>query len=88
MGGDSDGFWPPQSRIVPIAQENLPGCQVTALAAGAYLRTLTRTVTEVGDGDGFFEGGEQVAITLTVRNSGVLANSGSAVATLASSSPG
>ncbi|MDH4071248.1 MAG: M14 family zinc carboxypeptidase, partial [Ignavibacteria bacterium] len=32
----SDGFWPPQSSIIPIASENLPRFRYLAWVAGAY----------------------------------------------------
>ncbi|MFO0981136.1 MAG: M14 family zinc carboxypeptidase [Planctomycetota bacterium] len=86
MGGDSDGFWPPQNRIVPLAEENLEGLRITALAAGAFVRVLSRTITDA-DGDGAYERGETVALTLTARNSGQLAPQTSVVASLTSSSP-
>jgi hypothetical protein len=87
IGSSTDGFWPPTSRIVPLADENLLGLQRTALAAGAWLRVLSKSLAEVGDGDGFFEPGEGVDIATTVRNSGRAANSTAATLTLATSSP-
>ena len=35
IGGNSDGFWPPTQRILPLAQENLYPNQVLALNAGS-----------------------------------------------------
>ncbi|MBU1706362.1 zinc carboxypeptidase [bacterium] len=37
VGGYSDGFWPPPSRILPLAQENLPANLFFARIAGNYL---------------------------------------------------
>jgi len=71
IGNSGDGFWPAQSRIVPLAEQNLSGFQVTALAAGAWVRIKDCNLTDgAGDGDGFFEGGEPVDITVSLRNSG------------------
>ncbi len=84
IGGDQDGFWPPTSRIVPLAEENLLGHQRTALAAGAFVHTLVLAQSEVGDGDGFFEAGERLSIALTVRNSGLAATAGAVSAALTS----
>ena len=35
IGGNSDGFWPPTQRILPLAQENLYPNQILALNAGS-----------------------------------------------------
>jgi len=87
IGSSSDGFWPPTGRIVPLASENLLALQRTTLAAGAWLRVLSKTTTEIGDGDGFYEPGESAGVTATVRNSGRFANLPGTTLTLASSSP-
>ncbi|MGD2016521.1 MAG: M14 family zinc carboxypeptidase [Planctomycetota bacterium] len=86
IGSQSDGFWPPQSRIVPLAEENLMSFARTGLAAGAWLRPEAITLTEVGDGDGSFEAGEAVDVDALVRNSG-RAGSGTATVDLATTSP-
>ncbi len=86
IGGDGDGFWPPTSRIVPLAEENLLAFQRTALAAGAFVRAADVQVVEVGDGDGFFEAGETARFTVVVRNSGLAAPGTSVVGTLSTSS--
>jgi len=74
IGSSGDGFWPPTSRIIPLAQENLLAFQRTALAAGPYPRALDVQRSEIGDGDGFIEPGESVEWRLTVRNSGRFAS--------------
>jgi carboxypeptidase T len=38
IGTLGDGFWPPPSRIVPLAQENLRKCYTVAAIAGPYVR--------------------------------------------------
>ena len=86
IGSQSDGFWPPQSRIVPLAEENIQSFARTALAAGAWIRPEAVALTEVGDGDGAFEGGEAVDVNALVRNSG-RGGSGAATVALATSSP-
>jgi hypothetical protein len=70
IGGDSDGFWPPQARIVPLAEENLLAFQRTALGAGPWVRFEEAFVTDLGDGDGFVEAGETIEIFTQLRNSG------------------
>jgi len=70
LGNDFDGFWPPTSRIIPLAEENLLAFQRTALAAGAFVHVDSLTPTELGDGDGFFEPGESVAFAVELQNAG------------------
>lgn len=70
IGSNTDGFWPPSPRIVPLAEENLSGFQRTALAAGAYVHLTDWQLIDQGDGDGAFESGEDLALQVTVRNSG------------------
>jgi len=88
IGGPEDGFWPPTSRIVPLAEENLPGLQAVALAAGAWVRVLQVELVDEGDGDGAFEGGEDVGLVVTLRNSGRAATAGAVTAALAASGTG
>ncbi|MEW6743850.1 MAG: M14 family metallopeptidase [Planctomycetota bacterium] len=88
IGGDDDGgFWPPSTNIVPLAEENLLAFQRTALAAGAFIRILEQTLTEEGDSDSYYEGGESVAFRLTVRNSGRMTPTSDVVARLTTASP-
>ncbi len=86
IGSSSDGFWPPTSQIIPLAEENLLGFQRTALGAGAFVYAIDASPTDAGDGDGDFEAGETVEFNLTARNSGRVA-SGTVTATLQTSSP-
>jgi carboxypeptidase T len=71
IGSSDDGFWPPQSRIVPLAEDNLLALQRTALAAGPWIRGQQLSLVDAGDGDGDFESGESVEITVLLRNSGM-----------------
>jgi carboxypeptidase T len=87
IGNEDDGFWPPQNRIVPLAEENLLGFQRVALAAGAWVRKVSHTQTEVGDGDGFFEAGEKARFVLTLKNNGRAATTGGVTVALTSASP-
>lgn len=70
IGSSQDGFWPAQSRIVPLAEQNRLAFARTALAAGAWLNPLDAATTDEGDGDGTIEAGELVGVTARVRNSG------------------
>ncbi len=87
LGSSSDGFWPATNRIVPLANENLLGVQVTTLAAGAWMRILSTSFAEVGNGNGYYEAGESIAFSATVRNSGRVASSTPVQFSIASSSP-
>jgi carboxypeptidase T len=87
VGSTTDGFWPPSNRIVPLAEEMLLAQQRTTLAAGAWLRVLSTTSIEQGDGDGFYEPGESVQFGATVRNSGRAASGTSVSLVVTSSSP-
>ncbi|MCE9594011.1 MAG: zinc carboxypeptidase [Planctomycetes bacterium] len=87
VGSTSDGFWPPSNRIVPLADEMLLAQQRTALAAGAWMRVLSTSSIELGDGDGFYEPGESVQLGATVRNSGRAASGTSVTLAVTSSSP-
>ncbi len=72
IGSSDDGFWPVQSRIVPLAEQNRLALARTALAAGSYLRVeAIQPVENAGDGDGDLEGGELVRVEVDVRNSGM-----------------
>lgn len=88
IGGPEDGFWPPTARIVPLAEENLPGLQAVALAAGAWVRVLDVAVLDAGDGDGSYEPGETVDLVVTLRNSGRAATAGAVTATLVAGGSG
>ncbi|MEM6674232.1 MAG: M14 family zinc carboxypeptidase [Planctomycetota bacterium] len=70
IGNSNDGFWPAQSRIIPLAEANVLSFGRTVLAAGPWTRPAAATLAEIGDGDGSFEGGESVEIAVDVRNSG------------------
>ena len=86
IGSDSDGFWPAQNRILPLAEDNRMAFARTALAAGPWLRPLDLTAVDAGNGDGVFDGGETVSLIARVRNSG-RADAGTASMSLTSSSP-
>jgi len=72
VGGEGDGFWPPEERIVPLCEENLLACIINALIADVAPRAYDVVVNEVsGDGDGYLDIGEQGEITVLVRNYGL-----------------
>ena len=50
LGNPIDGFWPLQSRIFPIAEENLQANITLAHAAGAYIRVSSSELDTAGGG--------------------------------------
>lgn len=86
IGSDNDGFWPAQSRIIPLAEDNRLAFARTALAAGPWLRGQSVDLLDVGDGDGSFEPGELVGAAVSIRNSG-RAPSGPATVSVSSADP-
>ncbi|MFT7541410.1 MAG: carboxypeptidase T, partial [Gammaproteobacteria bacterium] len=86
IGSSSDNFWPPTSRIIPLAQDNELAFLRTAQAAGAFINVSSLGRTELGDGDGFFEAGEGVEWRYTMRNSGKSAPMTDVIVTLATTS--
>lgn len=66
VGGSSDGFWPPQSRILPLAEENLfPNLYIT-WAAGDF-----PTPAGIEYDKDFYNPGETVYIKPSVKNKGL-----------------
>lgn len=70
IGSSTDGFWPAQNRILPLAEDNRLAFARTVLAAGPWIRPQSLVITEEGDLDGTFEPGEDVVVDVFVRNSG------------------
>jgi len=82
-GGPDDGFWPPPSRILPIAEENLRSCLFTAAIAGACVRVDSWALDAPSLNAGFSAG-----LTLCARNIGLGATSSPVTATLTALSDG
>ena len=66
VGNSSDGFWPPQSRIFPLAQENLHPNLYYAWVAGEYVLLDNPNFTQ-----SFFNPGDVVQIYPSVKNKGL-----------------
>lgn len=71
VGSASDGFWPATSRMVPIAEDTLAMYQRLCLAADVSVVVDGIAPTDAGDGDGFPEPGETVALDVDLRNVGI-----------------
>ncbi|MBU0692716.1 choice-of-anchor J domain-containing protein [bacterium] len=79
VGSADDGFWPAPSRIDSLCLENLPANLFISRYAEALVppdqavRILNAEFQEFsGDGDGIMEAGEQIALSVTLKNNGDL----------------
>lgn len=84
-GDNNDGFWPPASRIVPLAREQHRANTVLAYAAGTWVHADTAAI--VTD-DGWWHPGNWAGIRVRLRNDGVLSSTGAVSATASTSVPG
>lgn len=73
IGSGSDGFWPAESRRLPLFQENLWPSLYQIMAAGLYVQAHTPLVLG-GDGNGRLDAGETAALSFSVENLGVTAS--------------
>lgn len=71
VGGSSDGFWPSQSRIYPLAQENLQPNLYLTWAAGDFVGTIATSFTPE-----YANPGETVELSPIFRNKGLADASG------------
>ena len=86
VGGQDDGWWPPVSRIEPLARENLHANLVLAYAAGVYLRARDPVIDAPG---GFLRPGHIAPLGFTVAHDGAAGTpSGGITATVATDEPG
>ncbi len=66
VGNSSDGFWPPQSRIFPLAQENVHPNLYYAWTAGEYISLDNPNFEQA-----YFSAGDQVQLYPTFKNKGL-----------------
>lgn len=71
IGSPDDDFWPPPSRIVPLAAENLRTCYVIAAIAGPYVQEDGLTIAE-----GAMNAGRLTHLTVRTRNLGATGSAG------------
>ncbi|HYM79999.1 MAG TPA: M14 family zinc carboxypeptidase [Candidatus Limnocylindria bacterium] len=84
VGGPYDGFWPPPSRILPLALENLRSCLYVAAIAGPYVRVESSTVLA-----GVLNAGFSAQLAVRARNKGMSGLAGPGLTgTLSPLSPG
>ena len=82
-GNSDDGFWPPPSRITPIARENLRECYTAAAIAGSYVRAEGWSLAE-----GVLAAGNLARVAVRARNLGRAATGSGLEAMLVSLDPG
>ncbi|MCK6614688.1 MAG: immune inhibitor A [Ignavibacteriaceae bacterium] len=66
VGGDGDGFWPSQSRIIPLAQQNIRPNLYLAWIAGGYPQLSNYYFTPQ-----YLNPGSGVELTGTIKNTGL-----------------
>jgi len=66
VGSYSDGFWPPQSRIIPLAEENVFPNLYYAWVAGGYV-----TLEDPNYSQGYFNPGDVVELSPIFKNKGL-----------------
>ena len=71
LGSAADGFWPPPSRILPLAETNLDMFrQALRLAGPSVQAEAVRLVSDSGD-NGFADPGETAVFAVDLRNAGL-----------------
>ncbi len=85
VGNDGDGFWPPPSRILPLAQAQGRLNRGIVYMAGKFLRVQGAPIVA---GDGLFHPGTFRTFSMNLKNRGRTQPSGLVTATLRSSEPG
>ena len=72
VGSSSDGFWPPPSRILPIARESALPARYAAWAVGPMLQLADLTIHMAsGGGRHVEEAGTAASLNLTLQNNGL-----------------
>jgi hypothetical protein len=82
VGQTSDDFWPPASRIVPLAAENLRACYFTTAIAGTFIQADGYSI-----GEGALNASYGAHLTVRARNVGLVSTTGT-VGTLVPLDPG
>ena len=72
-GGDDDGFWPTQDRIVPICKQNLKANLNYVWLAGSFPQTRSWRIISDDNQNGLAEVGEQLTLVCFSKNIGLTA---------------
>lgn len=86
IGTWDDFFWPPKSRIVPLAEENFLAISYWSWIAGSFV-ALHEHVFDDAYPDGFYHPGETVELILTLRNKGQAGTATDVTATISTTDP-
>ena len=84
-GDQNDGFWPAQSRIIPLAHKSYRSNVVMAYAAGTYVRSDGATIVS---NDGWLHPNGEEDVEITLRNLGLDATNGNVTVTASTSVAG
>ncbi|MEO5988978.1 MAG: M14 family zinc carboxypeptidase, partial [Candidatus Eisenbacteria bacterium] len=83
VGGPDDGFWPPPSRIEPLAKDMLEACYTVAGIAGPWVRVESSRIVE-----GALNAGNLAHVAVRLRHFGATGSAGPLLkATLTSIDP-
>ncbi|MEO8167001.1 MAG: M14 family zinc carboxypeptidase, partial [bacterium] len=72
VGDETDGFWAPPARILPLAVANLPMNKRLAYIAGQFTTVIQHSILD-GGGNGFLNRGETFSLIARVKNKGLAA---------------
>ena len=89
IGSYTDNFWPAQERILPLAEEHLYPNIFLAYAAGFHV-TFTdwfELDDSAGDDDGYPDEGEEINVTVKLKNVGVSQDATSVTCELSTANP-
>ncbi|MBN1755339.1 hypothetical protein JW877_03900 [bacterium] len=71
VGGEDDGFWPPEDRIVELCEATLWGNIKMAEFAGIFFKMIGHQFIDYsGNNNGFPDQAEQIILSITARNAG------------------
>lgn len=72
VGQNSDGYWPPPSRIDPVVQENIPMELLISWVAGSYV-TMQQSVWTYSDqnSSGYPDPGEEAYLSISLQSLGL-----------------
>jgi hypothetical protein len=88
MGHANDGFWPPTSRILPIAIENFPTLYEWAWIGGSHVVIDSVVLHQVsGNGNPWPEAGETFDVEVVLRNVGAAGTAASVTGTAQATTP-
>lgn len=69
VGNESDGFWAPPARILPLVVANLPMNMRLAYIAGHFTTVIQHSIQD--SGNGFLNRGEDFSLIARVKNKGL-----------------